>query len=315
MQAPPSADRALRALKNGVAAAVGECVGGLMLASPPLDRSASAFLRRYGDLPLLRSVSVRTLTAMRRRTSGGNAFRVVPLADGASMRVDLHDISGALYLQPGMPEPVTTKYILENLAPGSTFVDVGANVGYYALVAGAFLRAKGGGGRVYAFEPNPAVYAMFVESVRLSALDGIIETYPLAVGDGDLPAVELYLACGENSGLSTLAPYAAHLESGELSKDRRVTVKCTSLDSFVSEHGVGRIDWLKIDVETAEMMVLGGMKGLLEKNPPTRIICETWLEGDVSAELRSKGYEATLLERLSNEAWGNVLYTRAVQRG
>ena len=69
-----------------------------------------------------------------------------------------------------------------------------------------------------------------------------------------------------------------------------------------------RIDWMKIDVEGAEMDVLAGMSETLMRLRPPRIICETHVDGEAASFLRSKGYAATMLESLIGD-WGNVLFT------
>jgi FkbM family methyltransferase len=201
--------------------------------------------------------------------------------------------------------------VSDRLERDSVFIDVGANIGYYAVTVGSLLR-KLGGGRVYAFEPNPAPYGLLSESIQQSDLADLVKAFPAAIGRADQDAIALYLAADGNSALSATKPWPGHLESGVLSVNHHINVYCRSLDSFVAEQRITRIDWLKIDVETAEREVLEGMASILDVMPPAHIICETSLDGEVSSLLRSKAYDSLLLERIDPtlDNWGNVLFVR-----
>jgi FkbM family methyltransferase len=302
----------LRLVKDGVGTALGEVMAGLMVSIPSVDRWTAALLRKHGRRPILRSVSMRTLTALRRRAKHQRLVRIASLPHDGRLLVDLRDVSGALYFDPTAIEPVTVEYVVKHLGRGDVFIDVGANIGYYTLIIGSILR-KLGGGHVYAFEPNPAPYRLLAESVDVTELASIVSAFPVAIGRGDRDTVDLYLADEGNSALSATEPWPQHLESGALSANVRVSVPCRSLDSFVEEQGIARIDWLKIDVETAEMSVLEGMTSVLERVPPARIVCETSLQGEVASRLRSKGYSSRMLELIDpqRQDWGNVLFERS----
>jgi len=207
---------------------------------------------------------------------------------------------------PTRYERTTIQYVRDHLEAGSVFLDVGANVGLYSIVAGTLLRARGGG-EVLAYEPNPAVEALLKRSVEESGLNDIVKTFPFAVGQSDANAVDLYV--GDNPGLSSITPWEGHLQSGELSKDKRIPVRCRSLDSIARERNLTRIDWMKIDVEGAEMEVLAGMREVLSELRPPRIICETRVNGPAASLLRAAGYTGSMLESLIGD-WGNILFTR-----
>src|SRR4029078_5429370 len=73
----------------------------------------------------------------------------------------------------------TQSVLLTLLQPGDTFVDIGANVGMATLTAA---RAVGPGGRILAFEPNPAVSSILAQSLRRNGLDQV-ELHPCGIGE------------------------------------------------------------------------------------------------------------------------------------
>lgn len=292
----------LRAASEGMAA--------LMRSAPVLERTLAGCFRRAAPLPGMRTISRHVFGAFEQRLAeGDDTIRTVPLTDGARMRVPLRDYCGTLYFDPGAFEPETARFVRATLRRGDVFVDVGASYGFYTLLAGAVLRARGGG-QVVAFEPNPAVRRLLEESVRLSGLEESVVVHPCAVGREDVERVPLFLGDGSNTGLSTLRPWTEHLRSGALSSERLVEVPCRSLNSLLREGGICRADVLKIDVESAELDVLEGATEFLKRLRPRYIVCETALGSEAAAFLGERGYAARLLERLSpvSPDWGNVLF-------
>jgi FkbM family methyltransferase len=193
-------------------------------------------------------------------------------------------IAKAVFLY-GTYEICGTRLMQAFLRPGMTFVDVGANIGYYTLLAA---RAVGATGAVYAFEPNAPVRARLEENLRLNGLLGgdrdRIHVRPHAVArvSGE---IQFYRSTvSDNSGLSSILPGAGRADDAEV-------VPCVSLDDFAAALPDGKpIHLMKIDVEGAEMEVLGGGGGVLSRADGPAIIFESSEIATSGAFLTPYGY-------------------------
>ncbi len=156
-------------------------------------------------------------------------------------------------LYNGIFEAETRGFFEAYLRPGDCFLDVGANVGLYTLVAA---RIVGRAGCVHAFEPCSATFERLRENVDLNRL-GNVACHRAALSHENASA-ELTLATGGFDAWNSLGrPYMGEAGGCE-------TVKTVTLDSFAQEHGLnGRITAIKIDVEGWENQVLAGAGELL----------------------------------------------------
>ncbi len=146
--------------------------------------------------------------------------------------------------------------------PGQVIVDAGAHVGFYSLWQG---RSVGPTGRIYAFEPNPAVYPLLVKNVRQNGLDWV-ECIPQALSAEGGTVVMQAPPRGTSSARIV---YSATEETAPA-----VQVQSTTLDAFVDKHDVEQIDILKMDTEGAEVEIVSG--GLLRALPVTeRVVMES----------------------------------------
>lgn len=159
-------------------------------------------------------------------------------------------------------EPSSTQWVLEHLCAGDTFVDVGAHVGYYTLLAA---KAVGDGGRVYAFEPDPGNFALLVRNVELNGFRNVVlENKAVAARPG---ARRLYLS-PNNSGDHRLEVPGEGRAS--------VEVEAVCLDEYLAGR---RVDFVKIDTQGAEAEVLLGMKGTILANRHLVMLVEFWPYG------------------------------------
>lgn len=165
--------------------------------------------------------------------------------------VDL-DITRHVLLDYGSWEAKETEVFLSFVGPGKVVVDVGANFGYYTLLAAG---AVGPEGKIYSFEPSPRNYSLLAKNVRENNYSNI-EAIPKAVSN-HTGSAELFLS-SESSG--------GHKLSGATAAGDSVSVETVALDDFFAEMPHG-IDILKLDAEGAEDMVLDGMQRVLEKSP------------------------------------------------
>jgi len=152
----------------------------------------------------------------------------------------------------GRYEPQETQIAARLLRPGMTVVDVGANWGYFTLLAA---HLAGPSGRVVALEPHPALAAMLAENVRLNRLEQV-EWHGAAAGRarGIAPLIGFDEA-GGNWGLSQVVP--SNASAG-------LACQVLRLDDLLDERGIDRVDLIKIDVEGSEADALAGMAERLQ---------------------------------------------------
>jgi FkbM family methyltransferase len=130
------------------------------------------------------------------------------------------------------------------LAPGAVALDIGASVGSYALLFGQWVRPHG---RVYAFEPAPAIRAALEQHIALNGLADVV--VPVADAISDRVGRAAFLTPGLH-GISRLA-------TGR--ESTQTTVATITIDEFCERERV-RPDLIKIDVEGDELAVLRGAR-------------------------------------------------------
>jgi FkbM family methyltransferase len=173
-----------------------------------------------------------------------------------------NDNSLCLYVC-GSFEPNEFAFLDKVLRPGMTFIDVGANDGYYSLFAA---QKVGEHGHVLAVEPSTRERANLKRNIARNGLANVT-VIPVALGDSDGVAV-LRLAQGAHSGHNTLGHFAN--DGVQAESTEQVTVR--TLDDVVAEQKFERIDVIKIDVEGAEASVIAGGKSTLCKTRPVVVL-------------------------------------------
>jgi FkbM family methyltransferase len=191
----------------------------------------------------------------------GERLLTVTLDKGFRMRLDLEDAEQRkVYFFGHYHERYEAALVARLLDPGEVFWDVGANVGYFALVAAA---AVGENGEVLAFEPGAASLERLTENVSLNP-DQKIRIYNLAVADADGEAT-LYRADGIADSSASLFSAAAGASGGE-------TCRTVALDGWLKQEGLRPPDFLKLDVEGAELAALQGAAGILAESSPLLLV-------------------------------------------
>ena len=191
--------------------------------------------------------------------------------------------------QEGIWEPYETELVMALLGPGDIFVDVGANIGYFSVIAAALV---GGQGAVHAFEPHPENYRLLCENLAANGLAGRAQTYCAGLSDSAGQA-RLFLS-GDNSGDHQI--YA----SSEKRDSQAITLlRGTEVEALA---GSG-IDLLKVDTQGSETRVLRGLLPLLlEQQRPCRVLVE--LTPHSLREAGSSGRELIeLLAQLGQPMW------------
>jgi FkbM family methyltransferase len=208
---------------------------------------------------------------------------------GAKLEVDASDIVGSYIAYFGVWEPNLTHWLQRRLRPDDVFVDIGANVGYFTLLAS---RLVGTGGGVVAFEPFPLTNAALRRNAVANGAENV-RLEDVAVWKSSAEVV-VFGASDRIVGGTTLDPAWAD----RWSFDTQVAVSAEPLWGLLSDDEVSRAAVLKVDVEGSELEVLEGMEPLLPRlRDDVAIIIE--LEGDavkVATEALGRfGFEAFVI--------------------
>lgn len=154
----------------------------------------------------------------------------------------------------GQHEAGTESFILDHLRPGTTLLDVGANIGYFSLLA-----ATAGRARAVAFEPQRPVADLLQRSAAHNGIEGLVRVERLALADR--PATMRMTSCPGNTGHSRLA-------GADCAAVEPYPVSVVALDDWLRDNPVGPVSVCKIDTEGAELRVLLGMAQLLDREGP-----------------------------------------------
>jgi FkbM family methyltransferase len=138
------------------------------------------------------------------------------------------------------------EFIRSCLSRGSVFIDVGANIGYYTLVASKLV---GSSGRIHAIEPVPSTAAILRANIKLNNCSNVF--------------VHDVAAWSSKGKLVLRIPKSWYGSASFLCNGMSVTVNATTLDELLQSED--SVSCMKIDVEGAELEVLRGAKNILQK--------------------------------------------------
>lgn len=188
---------------------------------------------------------------------------VLPWHAGTRVEVTLgNDESFCIYVA-GSFEPNEFAFLDRSLRDGMTFLDVGANDGLYTLFAAGRVGRRG---RVVAFEPSSRERRVLARNVSLNRLKNVT-IVPAALADAPGRAT-LQIAPALHGGHNTLGGFA-HRGVDAVSREE---VALETLDGEVGRAALAAVDFIKIDVEGAELKVLEGAREVLRTSRPTLLI-------------------------------------------
>jgi FkbM family methyltransferase len=282
----------LKAVRNAAASAAAWTLYHAPALERPYAHAAHAALGVPGVHTVFRETTDRLVARLARENRAARRVPVgslLPVFDVSSFTVKGRYFAGVAY-EPGATDAVLT------LGEGDVFVDIGANSGYFSVLAALRVGARG---RVFAFEPNPAVRRQLERHIGLNAIADRVTISELALSDEDRDDLRLFVSCWpDNDGIASLTPAAETLARGGLRADTSIAVRVRTFDSWVPSVQLSRIDLMKIDVEGAESRVLAGMSSTLARFRPARIICETPIESEAATMLRDRGYLASVVDEI-----------------
>ena len=160
----------------------------------------------------------------------------------------------------GWYEPESEQWFQKLIRPGSVVLDIGGHLGVHSR---RFSKLVGNTGRVYVFEANPENHRVLLHNLKARQYRNA-EVLHSAVADRDGTAL-LHLSPGHSNH---------SLNSGYTAETGTVEVPCISVDTFCANRKIDRVDFIKVDTEGAEPMVLRGMRGTIEANPSITLLVE-----------------------------------------
>lgn len=170
--------------------------------------------------------------------------------DGVTFEIDLREVIDASLYYSGTFEFEAEAIITDLLEPGMVAIDIGANFGYHTF---RMSRGVGSSGQVLAIEPTTWAYDKLLRNAKLNGMTNIsyakVGLSDVDAGDTEIAFVSSYRLSGEST--STVE-----------------TVRLTTLDTLVSELGLTRVDFIKLDVDGFEGKVFHGSARTLEKHLP-----------------------------------------------
>jgi FkbM family methyltransferase len=206
---------------------------------------------------------------------------------------------GAVIADTKNYEPYVTDEIRRLLKPGMVFIDIGANIGYFALLAAALV---GPAGRVYAFEPNPDNCRMIEMSVEANGFTNI-QLFPNAVAEAKQ---RFNLDVGGTNSNGRIIDFSPDAVPGQATP---LLIEAVSLDDTLPN--LERVDVIKLDIEGAEPRAWQGMRQIISRFRPTivfefspalipvtsHVSAESFLD-----EILSHQYDLYILERFKEKS-------------
>ncbi len=162
-----------------------------------------------------------------------------------------------------MFEEAEWRFVANLLKKGATVLDIGAHHGFYTILAA---KSVGPLGRVIAFEPSPRERERLSRHLKLNWCSRVkVEPLALTCQDGE---ATLNLVDGRDTGCNSLR-FPAISEP-----TKAVIVKTMALDHYLAEKNISHVDFIKMDVEGAELEVLKGARALLTRTPRPILMVE-----------------------------------------
>ena len=180
-------------------------------------------------------------------------YKFCPISKNFKIGINLNDTSQN-HIWLGIKPSYIHQFLKSNLQPDSFFIDCGANIGTWSLIANETIHETG---KVYSFEPNPRLFQRLIKNIKFNNLQQkcIIQQFGLS----------------STSHSSFLYLDDNHHQMGSLhnqNRNRKIKVELKTLDSFE----LSRIDGMKIDVEGHELDVIKGAIQTLISHKPWLVV-------------------------------------------
>jgi len=156
-------------------------------------------------------------------------------------------------------EPLVTKIVKKEIKDGMTCVEIGCNIGYYALLESKLV---GKNGKVIAIEPSPINFHCLGKNLVLNK-NSNVKSYNFAVGNMDSQTQFL---------ISNTSNWSKVIEQSLSNSEDVITVTLKKLDTFAVENSLGQIDFIRMDIEGYENKAYEGMKDIIKQYKPKILV-------------------------------------------
>lgn len=168
---------------------------------------------------------------------------------GYKIKLDLSDwIQRNIYLRASYRDD--TLIIKNILKSGMTFVDIGANIGYFSILASSIV---GDEGLVLAFEPNKKLHSKLMETIKINSIKNM-KLYNSALGDSEGETFLFTNHEDKNNYTSTLV---------NMGQKEKFKIEINTLDNILEKLNINQVDYMKVDVDGYEPNILRGVKNAL----------------------------------------------------
>ena len=173
------------------------------------------------------------------------------------------------YVSGLIHEEATTNLFKKAVREKDIIVDLGANIGYFTLLAA---RLTGKEGKVYSFEPEPKNYSYLIKNIKLNNYDNVLAMQE-AVSDKN-GRIKLYI-CEHDTGHHTINQYGGikNYKPNTDNKEIFIEIDTVTLDDFLRDKEK-TVDVIKMDIEGAEMLALSGMEQTIKQNQNIKMFIE-----------------------------------------
>jgi len=194
---------------------------------------------------------------------------------GSKMFINIKDESHALretfegYVNNLIHEKATTDLFKRIVKKGDVVVDLGANIGYFTLLAAGIV---GPSGKVFSFEPEPKNFSYLKKNIEINNYVWA-KPFQKAVSDKD-GKIKLYV-CDYDTGHHTINRFGGikDYSRGRLVEEKPIEIGSITLDSFF-QGKEDSLDVIKMDIEGAEALALAGMDNILKKSKKIKMFIE-----------------------------------------
>ena len=179
------------------------------------------------------------------------------LPDGSRFDYPLNSVIGRALFTGGF-EIIEVEFMRQSLKPGNVLFDIGANGGLFTIIAA---KQVGSSGHVYAFEPGLQELKLLRHNIAINNLTNVTVIEAAVSNKKGTTQFAISHDGAMNSLAQTNHP-SQKIESWQ-------TVEMTTIDNVIEELSIPQVNFIKIDVEGAEKLVIEGAKNILssDKNP------------------------------------------------
>ncbi len=185
-----------------------------------------------------------------------SSFTTINLHDDLKIRLNISDFVDKYLWVTGEYEPKLKKFIKDYLKEGDVFLDIGANIGYFSIVASRIVKKEGS---VISIEANPSMVDRLITNLELNKANNVQVINKAASNEKGV--LEFYIPNINNSGMASLRAQ---------DNSTKINVETIVLDDTLRE--IKNLDFVKIDIEGAKLIALRGMKSLIIRFNPIIVL-------------------------------------------